>query len=921
MFGRLFSERIANAVHEFEPRDLIGRFDVDFDALFRHEYAIGVLRMLDAFLPGDGSLGAEAVRVGAHWCAIVRADVEYELRDGLRFIEASRGGADRLREALAGRTTAEDTVFAAYVLARWHDGVGKIYYRLGTFARAREYFATAVEVATTHDLAWCRSDLVSNLRRAGYEELRQSVPPDTVVRLEEHAERLEDLAGQLEHDIGGERSAAGQAERVLRELTPGDEPPVPDRELLRGHSSLLHNLAFARKELRDVYAAMAGQRRKQDLPDEAADHQRESDEQHRLSVTASGESMAISRVLRDEYRIGQSLNHQAVLAREGAADLFAKLAESRWRRGTVIARQRQALAIGGEEGLGQIRTLIADEARQAEAGDGIDVSIYAYSVDTLEKIVDRMPKEEAKALRDEVIDARIRLAESVRGAVSLPSYKRQYATSVRPGYLRAVGRALEADDPAGRSQEEAFRLTEESTGRELLDMLAAAALPRTDDAVAARPTFRRIGGDGRRRPATAGTRGARRSDVRVLDQAAPLGEMNRRATEFEERFLRQPLDAIRPDPEIAHLMRRHVVNNRGTGLVRYATYDVMRRDTRTRLLGAFVIRGSTMQFRELTEYRQVADLLGRWEGHAAPDAAWAAKVWDLLVEPIWDLICPKHLEADPATRLAHLVVVPTDDLYLIPMHLACPARESVPLAARVPLSFSVSATAYVARGRNLLKLQPVDENDDLTAIIVRDAKVSGDEIVGTGWDEQRHLYVMGDAPEGLHAAQELPPTFGGLAAISHLRPEFLIYAGHGNLIANVPELGPYLQLSSKPEDIITQFDIALRLRLPRNKLTVLGACVAGRSAQTAGGDVGGFLRALMAAGAGAIAVPLWQVRDDAMVETVNRLLKVSREAAALPAGTFDVVRTLHEHYQRLTAEHRDDEVSALLEKMPLSVFL
>jgi CHAT domain len=259
------------------------------------------------------------------------------------------------------------------------------------------------------------------------------------------------------------------------------------------------------------------------------------------------------------------------------------------------------------------------------------------------------------------------------------------------------------------------------------------------------------------------------------------------------------------------------------------------------------------------------------------------------------------------------VIIAAEDVFAIPVHVACPAGESVPLAARVPLSQSVSATAFVDRGRHLLRRQPVDAGDNLAAIVVAERGVSGGEIADTGWRPEQ-MMVAGDLPAGV------PPTvprcqadFAGLAEISRIRPEFFVYAGHGNFHPSFRELGPYLELR---RGILTQYDVAMRLRLPRNKLTILGACLAGQGAQTAGGEVVGFLRALMAAGAGAIGVPLWSVLDSSMVRTVRELLAASRRSLRQP---FDVVRTLHEHYAALAAE--SDDLDDLLEKMPITLYL
>src|SRR4249919_3035259 len=126
----MFSDRIADLVEKFDEKDLIRRFDVDFDAPLRHKYAIGILQMRGAFdsVP-DNDYHAAAIRVGAHWCAIVSADVNYDLLEGLRLLSASRGDAERLRSVLddADRLASvlgEAGEFAAYAVARWYDGAG-----------------------------------------------------------------------------------------------------------------------------------------------------------------------------------------------------------------------------------------------------------------------------------------------------------------------------------------------------------------------------------------------------------------------------------------------------------------------------------------------------------------------------------------------------------------------------------------------------------------------------------------------------------------------------------------------------------------------------------------------------------------------------------------------------------------------------
>ena len=871
----MFSDRIVDLVEEFDEEDLIRRFDVDFDAPLWHKYAIGILQMRGAFDPApDGDYRAAAVRVGAHWCAIVRADVNYDLLEGLRLMNASSGDAERLRSVLG-----EAGEFTGYAVARWYDGAAKIRYRLGSYSSARISFETAAAIARTHSLDWCLPDLLSNFYRARYEEIRQSAATEHGdKRLQAHVDEL-----AAERD----RIAAAVADALAKVRTAGrDDPPVRPRELLRGHSSVLHNLAVALKD------------------------QGRIDE----SLAMSRTSFAVSELLGDEYRIGQSRNHQALLDRSAAPELFRILSTGEWRRGRLIAKQQLAGLVGGEEGVAAIESLLGQLAHDSEAtgGTGMDIDLYAFSVRMFASIVDAMKAKDSDATAYEarLSEQRMIMAASVRDAVAMPAYKRAYAKAVRPSYLEAIRSVLDDAKLAPVDRwERAFRFAEESTARELLDMLASAGLPQLQVEAAATPTrLASSASDGRQRSAE--PRGARRAGVRGVDTPADdalVGELAQRETEFEERFLRQPLEASPPDPEIAHRMRMYTVNNPGTCVVRFVTYG----RTAPARLGAFVFLDHTMTFVEVADYEAVHGLVAELPLETEPSPKQTGAIWELLVAPLWPTISAK---GDPR----HLVVIPTDELFAMPLHVACPVGTTVPLAARLPLSQSVSATAFVARGRNLLKRQPVAAEDDLAAIVLADGIVTGAEIVETGWDSA-HLYVAGNVPDGVGEVWHLPADFSGLAAISAVKPEFFVYAGHGDIHRRFPELGPYLQMEAAR---LTQYDVALRLRLPRNKLTVLGACLAGQGAQTSGGDVVGFLRSLIAAGAGAVGVPLWSVLDDAMVDTVNDLLVASRRAVLEADSVFDVVDTLHRRYARLTESVRDpSDLPTLLQQMPIGLYL
>jgi hypothetical protein len=514
------------------------------------------------------------------------------------------------------------------------------------------------------------------------------------------------------------------------------------------------------------------------------------------------------------------------------------------------------------------------------------------------------------------------MARSVRRVVAIPSYKRAYAVAVRPSYLEQVAALIGSPvdearpfDVAKKAEdiEAALGLTEESSARELLDMLSAGALPEMKiPASAAAPLAASSPehpvGTGSAEPDLDGeTR--RRAGVRRADSAdddALRRDLARRETEFEEQFLRRPLEAVPHDPEIAHRVRMFTANSPGTCVVRYFSYGP-RRPTG---MGAFVFRGNRVTCVAGISYEQVRGLAEDLSTDNAPTKQDSERIWQLLLNPVWDAVTAG---GDPS----HLIIVPADDIFSIPIHVASPPGESTwPLAASVPLSQSVSATALVGRGRHLLRRQPVDQDDELAAIVVADEKVTGDELRLAGWPASRML-IAGDRPAGLeHIQRHYRADLQGIAALSETKPEFFVYAGHGSYHPSFPQLGPFLELRG---NYLTQYDVALRLRLPRNKLTVLGACLAGQGASTSGGDVVGFLRSLIATGAGAVGIPLWSVLDLEMATTVGALLAASRAALSNDDSVFDVVAALHAQYRDSAADASSFKM--LAECMPIELYL
>ena len=888
-------EELERLVEQFDAAKLIETFDADFDIPLAHGTVIGLLHMKRAFeISPEQGIADLAVTVGACWCDIVRSDIEFDLRHGLARIDESAASAERLSRMVQAGDASGD--FPAYAAARWSDGAGKVLYRIGSHARGRMRFADACALAEANRLWWCIPDLRSNLFRARLEEAQQAEgqwadrPEEVIEALKAEKWRCEETAADRAIPLDGQRSAAAR-----------------DREFLRGYSSLLHNLSWAIQNT-----------------DPAS------------SLATSEHALAISSGLGDWYREAQALNHQALVidrhhTRVGrekaeAEELYERLLRLPWIRGRRIAIQNLARIRGdltGARRLAQLLDELTAEGLGRGGSAGLDIDLRAFTVRAYASVADKLartqPSPETRELEQDARKRELQLARSVRQVIALPAYKRAYSRTVRPVYLESIKRRISTkarEDQRTQAErwEEVLSLTEESSGRELLDLISSTSLPLLpppDEQMA--PGAAGIATDstqGQARSSEGRRGGLRRpaSDIALEDDRLALLQRER---EFEEQFLRQPLDAAPYDDEIALRAQMFVTNNPGTCIARYFTYGFDDKSKRPTQLGAFVIKNGIFHLIPCGEYDLVRDLAREILSVEAPLEEHSRNIWRLLIDPIWPSV---QAGGEPS----HIILVPTDDLFAVPFQIASSTgtpNTSLPLGALVPLSLSVSLTAFVTRGRHLLRRQRVSREDDLAALVVADEDIYAGELADAGWSPG-HLLVAGTPPSGLTGNfRRYAPDWTGLAKLTEAKPEFFLYAGHGNLSSGYEELGPFLQMRTADGGIerLTSYDVALRVRLPRNRLTILGACLAGQGAQTAGGDVVGFLRGFMAAGAGAIAVPYWQVLNSAMAETAGHLLAASRQAARSD-GVFDVVQTLQEHYQSVTYK------SAWIEHLPLAVY-
>ncbi|WP_437330362.1 CHAT domain-containing protein [Sorangium sp. So ce381] len=920
-------------------REIARRFDVDFDVPLKHDRCLGLLILLGATdLPDDDDPDQLLGFITAGICRIVRADIGYRYLEALEAIADSQFGAERLRQQIEEAPGADGVELARYALARWLDAKAKIDYRLGDFSTARLGFESAIAEARKSHHTSCLPDLRSNKIRAAFEEQRAARASFAEARVD-YAPLVAQYA-ELEVEVRVEARALGLPEL---ERCPDDlrDRSVEARELLRGLSNVLHNSAIALDSAKDTEASLA----KSEL------------------------SERLCHALRDDYRRAQVLVHQGRLlfdrgklaSKEDRHDVaqrdfaharrrFEEVSRLGWGRGRRIAAQHLARITGegtGDDAVSKAvdayRALFAEFARErarpgAEIGD--DLPFEATTIDHFEQLIrqheGRLGKQYSE-LRRSARRERLHSIRTVRRIVKVAQYKRDYArhvvTALRAETALRLARAAKVSDARVREKidDSVLLLAEEATGRELLDALAASMgarrdpyeeIPESDvDSGApasgspapasgspAPPSDAPLSSGSRAEPEDGTDLELRRERRNMAFSKDAVQALVRQYAAFEQAALRAPVATVSVNAEIAHAIRMFTAEDDRRVLVRYFYEN----GSEGRRLRAFVSRrGESQILGKPLDIGPVLEHAKAWALFKAPPLELAELMFSRLIEPVSRCVGP----LDASTRL---VLVPADELLSLPLHVALGEQTGrLPLAAATQLCFSVSAVAHVDRDRHRFGRFRVAAMDDLCALVHADQAAKGRELIGLRWPADR-FHVFGNAPVGLK--REAYTALSGdaheaLQQIAELRPELVVFSGHGEFDDAHADIGPVLVLGDLR---LTQFDVAQKVSLPRNKLTLLGACVTGRGASLDGGEIGGFLRALMAAGSGAIGLTHWNVRNIEVERTIHALF----QGAAWARDTrkvFDMVEHLRRTYAKRCAKW--ELVSDAIEACPLALYL
>lgn len=471
-------------------------------------------------------------------------------------------------------------------------------------------------------------------------------------------------------------------------------------------------------------------------------------------------------------------------------------------------------------------------------------------------------------------------------------------------------------------------MVEEASCRELLDLLKTRNSP-NEIWFKERPSILKL-------PSTGEGRGARKVGEINEENREILNEIVKR---YEEIWFDQPIPTSVENPEISHEVCMFTANE-PVVIIRYFFYGYEGKNKEPKKLGAFVFSQGKMHCHKDLNWTGIQDFIKNyWNKFQNSESSLSLnevskQLSELFIRPIWDLISKdikdfinRDQEPEDNSYLYHprLVLIPSGKIFSLPLHIAFVPDTEVSLASVLPLSFSISTTAYVSRGRHFLQRYPVEPNDDLCVLIKRDKQASGSELNNISWSPE-HFHIAGIPPEGVMENQYKKAgkcDREGLLNLTDKKPEFFIYSGHG-FYQKTTDSGveTFLQLGEEDSngeketiDYLTQYDIAAGIRLPRNKLTLLAACVTGQGSDADGGEVSGFIRSFIAAGCGALGLTLWNVDDRHIANCINHLLIeiTKRKDVDKP---FDVVYELYLYYRKLRKASTNDGKQYSLEGSP-----
>jgi hypothetical protein len=889
-------------------RQLVFEFDGVYDIHQAYDLIIPALR-IDQFNTKDTANAS--LLVGSYWCHIVYYDVTHRLQGGMQMIEQSKVAASQLHEQLLEHNSTDE--FSWYAVARWYDGAAKLMYRLGDHTQSRFWMALALQIVSPGGVldSVCYYDIFSNQIRNRYEEKRQAgsrlASPEDEINQE-----IQDCIDKAICKLPDSLKAYAKGFGKLHEFIGFAQAACPmDRELLRGICSLYHNWSS--------------------LPTTARTER----------LSKSKHSEFIARALQDGYRLCQTLHQQACLQQDDNPELAIALwqqviTDGRWIRGALMSRQnillqdhnllragnsfreRRGLLVRAFDGLIDLadeiqqRSQIKQLEENSQVPPVLDIDLYGWTIQGAARRLEQLARfvTSDESLEDgrtiERLEARLmreveQMLNSYRSVIKVATNKHAYATQFKWAYDRLISSAQSRN-----AIDEALYWVEESTSRDVLDMISTSIQPQLELEDLVFSTSISAAGYGLS-PAKlpendeSNTVLSAASFVRANSENENLEIQNQIQSSiiaFEDHAEKNPVAASAISKDIHKQLLDFTCKTKAV-VVRFIGVT---QQNGKKLASALVsINGQLQQIDGVVlddclsalsktlaqnvrgELRNAALLLAKQIGRDILDKLFVGKREEVMTSP---LVC----------------FVPTADTLHLPLHLGI--IENQPLCYSTGTVYCGNLTALLTRGRLRGCWFENNEEKTLASIVsghpgengVRD--FLGDESIAPKLSEKLNKTWF-TGPDDFNLQSNADRV--GVSSVTNIEtmiahnPTFMTIGAHGGYMAmeGTKLVHPYLKLGD--DTILTPYHLATFNRMNKNRLVVLAACLAAQGSALEGGEVGGFYRALAALGAPAIAlpfIPLIDIEARRFVRTLLTRLIDQNERVFLPTVITQVVREL-----------------------------
>lgn len=433
------------SVNSTKNIDFILSFVVRYDIPFKYDQAIGKLWQEGCFEEPERTTESSIVRlaefVGACYCAMIREDVHHRLPEGLQLFRRSRRAWNILNDNLnSNESNAIDEAKHRYILARWKDAVGRIFYRTGNYTLARITFSEALYVAAYPSTPrhhsceatdfeflpyWCWTDIKSNLERTKFEITRQSG--------DDKARKAREVREELEVCIEWSRT-----------VTKCELDEARKKEVLRGIVSCLHNwLSCGFSDASNKNQAMYEKEIDEILSNSCSD-----DIYRRAQILTTKAQTFIAKAR------NTAANSDAEKRSENLSEarkIYHKLKQLPWPRGRFFSIQNIAYIDGDGEKLIQLCEKIEEDIIGSGGLDAVDIDIYDWTLNLAEEILQKNQNpEEIQRSYESLRKQQIAITRVVSGIVSVATYRQKFEKKIRPR-LRSM--ALEEVSKWSRKKE------------------------------------------------------------------------------------------------------------------------------------------------------------------------------------------------------------------------------------------------------------------------------------------------------------------------------------------------------------------------------------------------------------------------------------------------------------------------------------